>query len=118
MKKIFLAFLAFIIGIFIVGIFIVGCNNAPYAGKYKTSDNTILELNSDGKCTVINNLYKDVFYTYGKYTIKDNKIEITFDENKQNYMRVKSLNGEVKGSNIEFYNYLGEGKECTYFKMR
>lgn len=110
MKRVFLWLLAIIIIISIAG-----CNNNPYAGEYKTSDNTILELNSNGKCKVINNSYKDVFYTYGKYTINDNKIEITFDEDKQNYMRVKSLNGEVKGSNIEFYDYLG--KESTYSKV-
>ncbi len=110
MKRVFLGLLAIII-IISIG----GCDNSPYTGKYKTSDDTILELNSDGKCKVINNSYKDVFYTYGKYAINDNKIEITFDEDKQNYMRVKSLNGEVKGSNIEFYDYLG--KESTYSKV-
>lgn len=114
MKKIFFVILVFIITVSIIA----GYNNDPYAGKYKTSDNTILELNSaDGSCKVINNFYKDVFYTYGKYTINHNKIEITFDNDKQNYLRVEGLEGEVKGSNIEFYNYLGEGKECTYYKV-
>ncbi|CUU46764.1 hypothetical protein [Clostridium beijerinckii] len=112
MKRVFLGLLAIVIIISIAG---CNNNNNPYAGEYKTSDNTILELNSNGKCKVINNSYKDVFYTYGKYTINDNKIEITFDEDKQNYMRVKSLSGEVKGSNIEFYDYLG--KESTYSKV-
>lgn len=113
MKKILSILLVFIIS----SIFIVSCNNDPYIGKYKTSNNTILELSSNGKCQVINNVYKDVFYTYGKYTIKDNEIEITFEKDEENYLRVEGLKGKVKGSNIEFYNYLGQGKECIYSKM-
>nr|WP_207715107.1 hypothetical protein [Clostridium beijerinckii] len=102
---------------FIMSIFISGCDNDPYAGKYKTPNNVILELSSNGNCKIINNFYKEVFYTYGRYTINDNEIEITFDKNKENYLRVEYLKGKVKGSNIEFYNYLGQGKECVYSKM-
>lgn len=114
MKKIFFVLLAFIIGSFMIG---CNSNHDPYAGEYKTTDNTILELNSDGTCKVINNFYKDVFYTYGKYSINDNKIKIIFEKDKQNYLRVESLKGEVKGSNIELNNYPVEGKEWTYFKI-
>lgn len=114
MKKIVSILLFFIM----ISIFITGCNNDPYSGKYKTSDNTILELSSNGKCKVIKNLYKDVFYTYGEYTIKDNEIEITFDKDKQNYLNVESLKGKVKGSNIEFYDYIQKGKESVYSKMK
>lgn len=113
MKKIISILLFFII----ISIFMTGCNNDPYSGKYKTSDNTILELSSNGKCKVINNFYKDVFYTYGEYTIKDNEIEIIFDKDKQDYLSVESLKGKVKGSNIEFYDYIQEGEECTYSKI-
>jgi hypothetical protein len=100
-----------------MSIFIVGCDNDPYEGKYKTLNNTILELSSDGKCTIINNFYKESFYTYGKYTVYNNELEITFDKDKENYLRVESLKGKVKGSNIEFYDYLEKGKECTYSKL-
>lgn len=113
MKKIVSIFLFFAI----VSIFMIGCNSDSYSGKYITSDNTILELNSNGRCKVISNFYKDVFYTYGEYTINDNQIEITFDKNKRNYLSVESLKGEVKGSNIEFYDYIQEGKECVYSKI-
>lgn len=113
MKKILYILLVFIMS----SIFITGCNNDPYSGKYKTSDNTILELSSNGKCKIINNFYKEVFYTYGEYTIKDNEIKITFDKDKQNYLRVEGLNGKVKGSNIEFYDYIKEGTECVYSKI-
>lgn len=100
-----------------MSIFIEGCNSDPYAGKYKTSDNTILELSSNGKCEIINNFYKEVFYTEGEYTINDNSIKITFDKDKENYLRVECLKGKVKGSNIEFYDYLRKGKKCIYSKM-
>ncbi|OOM70449.1 hypothetical protein CLPUN_52200 [Clostridium puniceum] len=113
MKKIISILLVFII----ISIVIANHNNDSYTGKYKDSNNTILELSSNGKCTIINSFYKDVFYTYGKYTIKDNEIEINFDKDKENYLRVESLEGKVKGSNIEFHNYLTEGKECVYSKI-
>ncbi|AQR93641.1 MULTISPECIES: hypothetical protein [Clostridium] len=112
MKRIF-----FLFTFFIMGISIVGCDNDPYAGKYKTFNNTILELSSNGRCKMINNFYKESFYTYGKYTINNNELEITFDKDKENYLRVESLKGKVKGCNIEFYDYLGKGKECTYSKL-
>lgn len=112
MKRIFFVFI-----FFIMGIFIVGCDNDPYEGKYKTFNNTILELSSNGKCKIINNFYKEAFYTYGKYTINDNEIEITFEKDKENYLRVECLKRKVKGSNIEFYDYLGDGKERIYSKM-
>ncbi|MDR3594915.1 hypothetical protein [Clostridium sp.] len=112
MKKMLSIFLVFIMG----SIFIVGCSNDPYIGRYKSSDNTILELSSNGNCTIINNLYKDVFYTYGKYSINDNEIEITFENNEENYFRVQSLKGKVKGSSIEFYNCSVDGKEWIYSK--
>lgn len=113
MKKIVYIVLFFIIS----SIFIIGCNKDSYSGEYKSIDNTILELDSNGKCKVINNFYKDVFYTYGEYTIDDNEIKITFDNDKQNYLNIKSLEGKVKGSNIEFYNYTKEGEECIYSKI-
>ncbi|MVX66604.1 hypothetical protein [Clostridium chromiireducens] len=113
MKKMLSVFLIFIMS----SIFIVGCSNDPYIGRYRSSDNTILELNSNGNCTIINNFYKDVFYTYAKYSIEDNEIEIVFENNEQNYFRTKSLKGKVKGSNIEFYNYSSVKEEDIYSKM-
>lgn len=113
MKKIVSIFLFFAI----ISIVMMGGRSNPYSGKYITSNNTILELNSTGKCKVINNFYKDVFYTYGQYTISDNEIEIIFDKDKRNYLNVESLKGKVKGSNIVFYDYIQEGKECVYSKI-
>ncbi|MFW2487886.1 hypothetical protein [Clostridium chromiireducens] len=113
MKKIVSILLFFIM----INIFISGSTNDPYSGKYKTSDNTILELTSNGRCKVIDNFYKDVFYTYGEYTIEDNEIKITFDKDKRNYLNVESLKGKVKGSSIEFYDYTQDGKEWVYSKI-
>ncbi|UUO51016.1 hypothetical protein DCM78_31430 [Bradyrhizobium sp. WBOS04] len=50
-------------------------------------------------------------------TISDNEIEIIFDKDKRNYLNVESLKGKVKGSNIVFYDYIQEGKECVYSKI-
>ncbi|NSB15430.1 hypothetical protein [Clostridium beijerinckii] len=91
MKKIVSIFLFFAI----ISIVMMGRSSNPYSGKYITSNNTILELNSTGKCKVINNFYKD----------------------KRNYLNVESLKGKVKGSNIVFYDYIQEGKECVYSKI-
>lgn len=113
MKKIIYILLAFIV----IGIFIAEHDDNPYSGKYESSNNTILELNSNGKCKVIDNFYKDVFYTYGEYTVKNNEIEITFDKDKQNYLRVDSLKGKVEGKNIEFQNYIEKGTDCVYSKV-
>jgi len=113
MKKIVSIFLFFAI----ISIVMMGGSSNSYSGKYITSNNAILELNSTGKCKVINNFYKDVFYTYGQYTISDNEIEIIFDKDKRNYLNVESLKGKVKGSNIVFYDYIQEGKECVYSKI-
>lgn len=112
MKKIFLPFICVIMLVCIVDF-----DNDPYAGKYKTANNIILELNSNGDCKIIDNLYKEVFYTYGKYDIKDNEIEIHINDDKENYIGVKSLKGKVKGSNIEFDDYLEKGNKIVYSKM-
>ena len=95
---------------------IIDYDNDPYAGKYKTSNNTILELNSNGKFKIINNLYKEVFCTYGKYNTNDNEIEIDINDDKENYLGVKCLKGKVKGSNIEFYDYLKKENNMVYSK--
>ena len=88
MKRVFFMFI-----VFTMSVFIIGCDNDPYVGKYKTSNNMILDLSLNGNCKIINNFYKEAFYTNGRHTIKDNEIEITYN-NKQNYLRVECLKGK------------------------
>lgn len=99
MKKIY-----FILIILIFSYFMVACNDNPYVGKYKSADNTILEMNKNNKCTIINTVYKDTFYTNGKYVIKDNKVNITFNKKQTYYFGVSSLSGKFEGSRIKLYN--------------
>lgn len=99
MKKIF-----FIMLILTITISMTACNNNPYIGQYISSDNTILKLDSNDSCTIIRNLYKEAFYSKGKYVIKDNNIVITFDKNDSNYYGISSLKGKFEGSRIELYN--------------
>ena len=54
----------------------IACSKNPYIGKYEAPNNTILELSSNNNCTIINNVYKEAFYTKGKYVIDDNNINI------------------------------------------
>ena len=87
----------------------------PYTGKYENTNNTILELDSNNNCTIINTMYKEAFYTYGKYSIEDNKINITIRDDEANYYGVSSLNGKFEGSNIKIFDSLNN-KEYTYSK--
>jgi len=91
------------------------CSKNSYTGQYEALNNTILELGLNNNCTIINNVYKEAFYTNGKYVIKDNKINITFENNELNYYGVSSLNGKFEGSEIKIYNSL-DNKEYSYSK--
>lgn len=102
MKKIF--FLSILIIIIIISIDIVTFSDNPYIGQYVSPNNTILKLDSNNNCTIINNLYKDSFYTKGKYVIENNNINITFDNNEPNYYGASSLKGNFEGSRIKLYN--------------
>jgi hypothetical protein len=111
MKRVIFIFLILIIS----SICLTACSENPYIGKYESSNNTILELSANNDCTIINNVYKEAFYTNGKYVIKDNKINITFENNEQNYYGVSSLNGEFEGSKIKISNSL-DNKDYIYSK--
>jgi hypothetical protein len=75
----------------------------PYTGKYESQSNMILELDNNNKCTIVKPLYKDAFYTAGKYTVdNDNNIKITFTDNDTNYFGKPFIEGKVEGSKIEF----------------
>ena len=89
MKRIIFIFLILIIS----GVCMTACSDNPYIGEYEALNNTVLELGSNNNCTIINNVYKESFYTKGKYVIKDNKINITFSNDEPNYYGVSSLNG-------------------------
>lgn len=111
MKKMIYIFVILIIS----SICLTACSKNSYIGKYDSTNNTILELNSNNDCTIINNAYKEAFYTNGKYVIEDNKINITFDKDEPNYYGASSLNGEVKGSEIKISNCL-DNKDYIYSK--
>lgn len=111
MKKIL-----YVLIILIFSSFMAACNDNPYVGKYKSADNTILELNKNNNCTIINTLYKEAFYTNGKYTLKDNNINITFDKKQTNYFGVSSLSGKFEGNRIKLNNTKGN-KYYIYSKQ-
>lgn len=94
--------------ILLISSFMIACNDNPYVGKYESSDNVILELNKNNKCTMINTLYKEAVYTNGKYTLKDNNINITFDKKQTNYFGVSSLSGKFEGNRIKLKNTKGK----------
>jgi len=100
MKNIFFIFIILIIG----SIFMTACDENPYTGKYQSSNSTILIISSNDNCTIINNLYKEAFYTKGKYVIENNNINITFDNNEPNYYGVSILKGKFECDRIKIYN--------------
>src|SRR5471030_438486 len=102
MKKVIYIFLFLTIS----SICMTACSKNSYTGQYEALNNTILELGLNNNCTIINNVYKEAFYTNGKYVIKDNKL---------NYYGVSSLNGKFEGSEIKIYNSL-DNKEYSYSK--
>jgi hypothetical protein len=110
MKKVF-----FIVLILTISIYMTACNDNPYIGQYVSPNNTILRLDPNNNCTIINNLYKGPFYIKGKYVIKGNKINITFDSYEPNNYGVSSLTGEFEGSRINIYNSL-DSKYYIYSK--
>lgn len=118
MKKKFFIMLILIISNF----YIVSCDESSYSGKYECNNNIILELSSDGQCSIIENVYKDAFYTKGKYIIEDNNITITFKNNKTNYYGASSLKGKFEGRKLKIYNLSANGyfvlkKKIVYHKV-
>ena len=110
MKKIF-----YILLIMTISICMAACGEDPYTGKYQSSDNTILILNANNNCTIINNVYKEAFYIKGKYVIENNNINITFDSKQGNYYGLSKLKGKFEGSRIQIYDSLGS-KYCIFSK--
>jgi len=111
MKRLFFILLILIIG----SISMKTYNENPYIGKYQSSNNTTLMLSSNNNCTMIDNLYKGVLYTKGKYVIDNNNINITFDSNEPIYYDVSILTGNFEGSRIKIYNS-SEKKYYIYSK--
>jgi len=111
MKRIIFIFLILIIS----GVCMTACSDNPYIGEYEAPNNTVLELGSNNNCTIINNVYKESFYTKGKYVINDNKINIMIKNDEENYYGASSLNGKFEGSEIKISNSL-DNKEYIYSK--
>lgn len=105
MKKILFTLLFIAAGAcMIIGLYDTkACENNPYSGQYvsQDNDNISLKLNSNNKCTFINSLYKEVFYTDGKYVIKNNHIKITLNKNGNDYSQNSKLQGVVEGSRVK-----------------
>ena len=111
MKRVIFIFLILIIS----SVCMTACSDNPYIGEYEAPNNTVLELGSNNKCTIINNVYKESFYSNGKYVIKDNNINITLGNDEPNYYGASSLNGKFEASNIKISNSL-DNKEYIYLK--
>lgn len=86
-----------------------------YVGTYVDANNMVIQLKNNNRCAIINNLYKDSFITYGSYTIKDNKLNMKLEKNSENYLLLKSIKGEFKGSNIKLY-YPENEKVSTFYR--
>lgn len=99
MKKII-----FIFAILVFVFFITSCSDTPYSGQYISSNNMILKLDSNNNCTIINSVYKEAFFTKGKYIVNNGNIDITFDDKKSNSYGISSLKGKIEGSRIVLYN--------------
>lgn len=115
MKRIFLAFVVIIIIFITIGVYKGACNDDPYAGEYVSSDNTIIKLYPNNKCTIIKTLDKESFNNAGKYTIENNNLNIKLENGGSNYYGIAALKGVVEGSRIKVYDSL-ENKYCIYFK--
>lgn len=74
----------------------------PYWGKYESPENnTTLLLKRNNKCVLIGEEYKDTFYEYGKYNIKNNELKIYFNENNHGNSVLK---GKFEGASIKIFN--------------
>lgn len=114
-KVIFTALVVLIIGC-VLGFEKCQYNGDPYIGKYECPKyRTILILSKDNKFTIIDNLYKEAFCINGKYSIKDNNIELIVDKDRVNNCEKAYFKGKVKGSRIEL-NGLHKNDTIVYFK--
>jgi len=85
---------------------------SPYLGKYESLENsTTLLLKRNNKCVLIGKDYKDTFYEYGKYNIKNNEIKIHFNKNDNDN---SNLEGKFEGSSIKIFNKLEEENNIYY----
>ncbi|WP_026883773.1 hypothetical protein [Clostridium akagii] len=101
MKKLIYVLVIVITIVFLVGLEKNSYTENSYRGKYVSQNNVILELDENNNCTIINTIYKDDFYSYGIYAVKDNTIKITMNNNADYYGRTP-IEGKVYGSKIEF----------------
>lgn len=84
----------------------------PYWGKYESPENsTTLLLKRNNKCVLIGKEYKDTFYEYGKYNIKNNELKIYF--NKNNYGS-SALKGKFEGASIKIFNKVEKDNNVYY----
>lgn len=100
MKKLIFVVVIVITIVFSVGLEKNSYTKNSYRGKYVSQNNVILELDKNNNCTIINTIYKDDFYSYGTYAVKDNNIKITMNNKADYYGRIP-IKGKVYGSKIE-----------------
>lgn len=87
-------------------------SGSPYWGKYESPEsNTTLLLKRNNKCTIISNEYKDTFYEYGKYDIKNNELKIYFNKNDYGSSYLK---GKFEGSSIKIFNKVEKENDIYY----
>lgn len=84
----------------------------PYWGKYESPENsTTLLLKRNNKCVLIGEEYKDTFYEYGKYNIKNNELKIYFIGDD---CRGSSLKGKFEGASIKIFNKIEKNNNIYY----
>lgn len=88
-------------------------DGSPYWGKYESPENNVtLLLKRNNKCVLIGKEYKDAFYEYGKYNIKNNELKIHFNKNDYGSSYLK---GKFEGSSIRIFNK-PEKEDNIYYK--
>lgn len=107
----------FILIIFMLFIFVefIYHTDDPYTGKYDTNGNITLELKRNGKCTLEANSYKNVFYTEGRYSIKDNNITIDIPKSECSYFGGTSIKGKFQGNRLEIYDFI-QKRNYDYYR--
>lgn len=106
----------FFIILILIGIIYVGIStktnydsNNSYIGKYECPENNvILILGKSNNYTIINNLYRDAVYVKGKYSVKNNNIQLMTTSYNMNSDKKDYLKGSFQINKITFYNFYGK----------
>ncbi|MBL4935600.1 hypothetical protein JK636_07495 [Clostridium sp. YIM B02515] len=106
MKR-FIAFLVFVI--LLIYLF-AGNNTGSYSGIYdfKENPNITLKVNDNDTFTLYSNIGKTSELVRGKYTVKDNNIELVPSKDNIDKYTFLPLQGNIEGSSIKVPTLKGE----------